>query len=659
MIYKAYLHLRSSGIISDGGAQVNAHKVNSTWDTPGLQWANRTIINPTIEDYITVNSTAKNVYTFDITSIAKDWYLGSNNGLALQANNPDLGHVVFDSAQIGSLDANGAAPFASIYYTDTSGLESYWDYSSHNVGRAGTGYVNNYNGNLIFIHEDLAMSGSRMPISLQHVFNSNYSTSDIGLGYGWRLNLNQTVQPSYVVPGYLVYQDSDGTKHFFKDGNGDGEYEDESGLNLTLNKGGDGSYTIRDEKDNIMNFSVSGLLTSIKDSNGNTLTIGYTGNNITSVTDGAGRKTVLEVDNATKKLNAIVDPSGRRTSLYYNTASQLDYIIYPDGVVTDFEYFEGNNHMKNVKNFDNTKITYQYTPVQPYRIKKVLETNSAAGTLGKELNVDYKDNTTVLTDHEGRKTTYQFNDYGNTVGILDYEGKAVAYSYKPFTEGVMNNKVDSNSQLRATVVNYLRNHSIETIGNWYLINTGGSTGSGSITSEVSYTGKQSLKITKTNAAGSHNYIQKVTLEKGKTYTLSAYMKTLGITKTSNYSGAHMWVYYKDASGVTQAVYGRSIQGTENWQRNELTFTLPANAASAEIEVDLAIVNETGTAYFDAVQLEDGPTVSGYNLLENSNFSDGELVPNSWTKNSQSDTSDSIVSLDLDQFPIERLRNKVY
>ena len=50
-------------------------------------------------------------------------------------------------------------PSAVIQYIDNSGIENYWTYNSQDVDRAGTGYVNDYNGNLVFSHNDLSKIG--------------------------------------------------------------------------------------------------------------------------------------------------------------------------------------------------------------------------------------------------------------------------------------------------------------------------------------------------------------------------------------------------------------------------------------------------------------------------------------------------------------------
>lgn len=92
---------------------------------------------------------------------------------------------------------NGTAarkPYLSILYRNSTGIEGTWTYYSQDVGRAGTGSVNVFTGNLTLIHGDAAIPNGVLPISLSHVYNTNDKDEDIGYGAGWRLNYSQSVK---------------------------------------------------------------------------------------------------------------------------------------------------------------------------------------------------------------------------------------------------------------------------------------------------------------------------------------------------------------------------------------------------------------------------------------------------------------------------------
>lgn len=87
-----------------------------------------------------------------------------------------------------------------------------------------------------------------------------------------------------------------------------------------------------------------------------------------------------------------------------------------------------------------------------------------------------------------------------------------------------------------------------------------------------------------------------------------------------------------------------MNGTKDWDRYEVTFTLPSDAMSNTISVKAGIDRETGTAYFDNLQLEDGAVANRYNLVENADFKYGTGTPDFWMKNDDCNTSDLMTTV---------------
>ena len=620
--------------------QVNAYSAKTDWNSQTITWNNKPDFDASkVLDYQMVQNLKAEGYFWDVTGTVKDWYnTGNNFGLVLQHENegPNSGYNEFYSSDVSDTYA-AQRPRVIINYVNYSGLEDYWTYNSQSVGRAGTGFVNNYNGNLIFVHDDLSMNGNRMPISLSHVFNSNEKNIDLKYGPGWRLNLSQRIGTERIgLIDYYVYTDEDGTKHYFED-NGTTTLEDESGIDLTLIKNADSSFKILDKGGNTLNFLPSGYLHTIKDSNNNTLTLSYSGSTLAFITDGAGRVTTLET-NAGGYLTGIVDPSGRRTSYSY-TGVQLTKITYSDGKYTTYAY-DANKNLTSATNFDGYKMQYIYYPASPYRVRQIHESNVNTGTAGQGINIVYGYNTTIYNDFRGKKNIYQFNDSGNTKSIRDDEGNAQYYSYN---EGPTNkNKLQLESKLQKSIMNLLKNHNAEAIRDWTSTYWTTSTGSGSYDTTNKYLGNQSLKIIKTNTVSRQFYSQQLSLEKGKTYTLSGYVKTDNISN-SNGKGASVFVNYYDGSGALQTVDSAFALGTKEWDRYEVTFTLPSNASTTTVYARAGLTEETGTAYFDCLQLEEGTAANRYNILENPNFIYGTGTPDFWTKNGACDSNDSLIT----------------
>ncbi|QGU96846.1 DNRLRE domain-containing protein [Clostridium bovifaecis] len=639
--------------------QIDVHKVNSAWNSSTITWNNKPDFNSKIEDYAMVSGAGGDYpFEWDITAIAKEWTsIGQNNGLMIKNHNEASGYNQFISSDSESGLTEGR-PTAVIFYTDSSGLENYWTYHSQGVGRAGTGYVNDYNGNLVFVHDDLSMNGNRMPISLSHVFNSNEKASSMGYGNGWRLNLSQRIEPK-IIDGiqYYIYTDEDGTKHYLKYDSANNVYKDESGIDITMTMSSanlNEYYRVKDKKDNYLLFTSGGYLYKIRDNNNNALTLSYNGTALKTITDGVGRKTELDLSTGGYLLG-VTDPSGRRTSYSY-TGTNLTKITYPDGKYSTYTY-DGNNNLTYAVNYDGYKIQYVYYTTAPYRVNQIKETN-ADGTPGEGINIKYGYNTTTLNDHRGKKSIYQFNDWGNTISIRDDDGNALYYDYsaKKSNGEESPNKLSLESKLQKPIMNYLKNHNAEITGNWTADNDGIPNGSSTYDTTIKYLGAQSLKAVKNDNLKRRFYKQQVTLTKGNTYTLSAYIKTDNISH-DNKKGAAVFVSYQDESGITQTVYSDYVSGTNDWERQEVTFTLPAGAASAVVETSVGIVEESGTAYFDAIQLEDGALANRYNMLENPNFIYGTGTPEFWGKNVNTDSNDTLVISQDSLYPIKLDKDK--
>ncbi|MBE6067564.1 MAG: DNRLRE domain-containing protein, partial [Clostridium lundense] len=625
---------------------IDVHKVLTSWDSRTITWNNKPDYYRSVEDYEVVKGTSGTWFDWDITGIVRDYYkTGVNNGVMLKAEDETTGYNEFLSSDCSDAYAQ-ARPQIIIQYVSNSGLEDYWTYHSQSAGRAGTGYINDASGNVVFVHNDLSMNGNRMPVTINHVYNSNDRASSMGYGNGWRLNLNQRVTPkNFLNETAYEYLDEDGTKHYFFYNSTDAAYKDESGIDLTLRKNADGGFTIEDKDKNQLIFNAGGYLLKIQDKNGNRQLLSYNGTTLKSITDGAGRPTTFNIlDNG--YLVGIIDPSGRETKFAYNGIN-LWKITYPDGKVTTYDY-DSNNNLKSITNIDGYKISYDYYPTSPYAVSKAQELGTD-GAPGASLNLAYGTNTTIFTQiinaNSGiRRNIYQFNDYGNTISIKENDD-ATALSYK-FNKDLNRNKLALESKLQKTIINYLKNHNVEiTNDNWTAsIDAIGSSGSAEFTTEDKYIGNQSLKINKLNSIGSKFYSQSVTLQKGKTYTFSGYVKTKAVSGI-NKSGAGLFVKYKNEAGVDVIAQSNVVTGDSNWQRVEATFTIPDGATSADVEVRAGINLGTGTAYFDCFQLEDGEMSNRYNLVENSNFNLNSGSQLYWNKTSNSGTNDKVVNVD--------------
>lgn len=108
------------------------------------------------------------------------------------------------------------------------------------------------------------------------------------------------------------------------------------------------------------------------------------------------------------------------------------------------------------------------------------------------------------------------------------------------------------------------------------------------------------------------------------------MKRKDVGSPSATAGAYLRFQYTKSDGNSGFLYSPYVTGTnEDWERMELTFTLPSDAASSTVYIGAGIRNTTGTIWVDNVQLEEGNLANRYNLIENGDFTYKGLGWTSW------------------------------
>jgi len=614
---------------------VEAHKVGGTWTSSTINWSNQPQIDTVVEDFVEVS--AAGYYNMDITDIVREWYASQNTGLAITMPKSveDGSESVHFQAQFYSSDRSiYTAPTAYIIFRNNNGLESYWDYTSSSAGRAGTGFVNNYTGNLVWTHSDIGFGGNRMPVSVSHVYNLNdvITPSDsnnsndsggnsFGMGMGWRTNFNQLLyrwQLDGTNTEYYVWEDADGTDHYFT-GDSSGVLRDEDGLELTLTTNGTGvtTYCIQDKYGNCTYFDSYGRLSRIYNYQQylSYINITYTtasGRLISTVTDGAGRVYSFSYTNGLLSRISYLGTGSTALSYvdYTYSGSLLTRATYKDGKYSSYTY-NAQNLLTSAQDIDGYKLAYTYNTVsaswQPYRVLNVTESHN--GTVGGSLTFAYGHNQTTLTDHNGSKTILQFNNFGNLTCIQDDEGRAQFAQYAFNTDAEKASPTDStqkgnqlrlSSDLQYTVANLLgdNNTHFTSLG-WTCVSS-----TKVLTTDRCYADSSALKVTTTAGNGGVRSAG-FTLAPGKTHTFTCYVASDAVS-----------VYLQAESGST-TVKSQYQALDDEWYRLQVSYTNTA-ASACTVYYSVRAVG-VGTFYMDCPQLELAPTSSPYNLMNSGDF----------------------------------------
>lgn len=126
-------------------------------------------------------------------------------------------------------------------------------------------------------------------------------------------------------------------------------------------------------------------------------------------------------------------------------------------------------------------------------------------------------------------------------------------------------------------------------------------GTAVIDSNTVLDGKQSLKITRATSGDQYQHTGYNFGEDigGKGFTLSAYIKTAGITG----NGVHLTMYWQDSTGAwiwQNNIASTSIGGTTDWTKLTATGIAPALAQRVFVIVTLGDLNGQGTYWIDSV-----------------------------------------------------------
>ena len=702
IVNSAYLDLKqyklSSYTTTIPDMPVNAYRITENWDVSKVTWNTRpkTDSNEVDYNYISTNDKGKTVEKyFDITKAAKAWYDSdssdsTNFGIMIQAekdsgSNTEVG--INASYYMEDNQNTSAYPMLVLTYRNSKGLENYYSYTSLNAGDTGTAYVNNYTGNMVFEQEGVQTSGLKMPVSVYPVYNISNSaiprfnnTKQVS-GFGWKLNVQQYVKDSSEYgltddahTNYpYVYTDEDGTEHYFAKVTLDGKtvLVDEDGLGLTMKKLSSG-YEIADSADTVMSFGSDGNLISIKDANGNTMTVNYTDGVITSVTDGAG-KSITITYSSDFKITGMTDPSGRMTK-YKTEQGRLTQVTRPDGSIQTFTY--DDKILTKITDSSGYGLEYTYLSkekgrrvsyIQEFSVAK----DSGARTDGQKLGFTYNDYNTTKVNSSGVNsiygdaddviTTYQFDNFGRLTSTYARTGfqqlGASLANYETVSSDNSNirnaNRITDNTSIGANVNNLLLNHNGESLANWETIKTGDSTETIANSTFYHYAGSKSLKIGVASATTGSNVrlrqmLTNTAVVPGKTYTFSGYIRTVGETPlVSGTYGAALLAYCYFADGSSQSFYSDYITSdtdkdiNNGWRRVNVTFKVPDNAIKTS--VNLLQKGTNGNAYFDALQLEEGNVANSYNFLENSSFENSNPLYGYTTSNLSADLGKAIVA----------------
>jgi RHS repeat-associated protein len=272
-------------------------------------------------------------------------------------------------------------------------------------------------GNLAETSTDLSVPGLGIPLDVARTYNSATASVDGPLGFGWTSNLFMSLsQPGGTGP-VTITQEGGAQVVFNPSGSG---YVSAVPRDIaTLIQNANGTWTFTRQAQDTYTFSSTGQLIGETDLNGYTTTLSYNASGqLTTVTDPAGR--TLGIGWTGSNITSVTDPNvspARVVSYDYDSAGDLTDVIDVNGGDTHYAY--NSSH----------QITNIYDP-------KCYAAGSACnGGHGVVNSYDSSGRITSQQDQLGRTTTWSYSGdpssaSGGTTAITDPEGNVTQDIYQ-------------------------------------------------------------------------------------------------------------------------------------------------------------------------------------------------------------------------------------
>ena len=364
-------------------------------------------------------------------------------------------------------DSNGHYSFSSLSapaYTVSVNRDEYMDYNKtiicadynpHNIllvpnqSALGvqnlSGYsqesVNTATGNYLYTEKDLELPGRGLSFVFERHYNSQ-DDEDGPLGFGWTHTYNAACRVNSNATVTIRWGDGK-TETWTPDGSGG--YTPQSGVFDSLTYNNNGVYTVTEKDSTKYNFNVyvSGRLESIVDKNNNTISLTYTGRNLSQLTDTAGRNINFTYDGS-NRITTITDPIGRTTRFAYDGNGDLVSATDMNGNITTYTYDSNHQILTMVDPKGNTVVTNTYDGQKrttsstdakgghtTYAYDEVGRKTTMTDALGYTTIHYYDDLLRLIkeTDGLGNSTFYMYDALGNRIETKDKKGNITTYTY--------------------------------------------------------------------------------------------------------------------------------------------------------------------------------------------------------------------------------------
>ena len=451
----SYLYATASG----SPVSVDAMQLTQAWTTAATwnayngttAWTNAggTFASPAAWTDTSVG-TGSGYYHWYLAQLVQKWVYGTvaNDGILLKATN----EATTNKLSFRSSEYSNSAywPYLKVTYqlgignkpSDQSVTQKLTDRLSLQVDLS--------SGNLLVKHAEQAIRGTGLDQNVDLYYN-NLSPAVWDYGRSWEINTGWDVWlATNHADGVNYYGPSGTAVHFVK--NADGSFSAPPGLDATLVRNGDLTYTLTfntsQEKYNfssdglsflsdvdkhgnriVFAYNPSGSLASMTDTQGRVTTFSYVAASgctpptsdgfVSKMTDPSGRKFQYGYD-GNCNLTTLTDAANKVTHIGYDASFNLTQITDPNGNVTKLAY-DSATRVTSIIRVTNLGLGTGPTTTYGY--------NTGAGSCAAAPQGDSLYGYTVATDANSHAATFCYDQQGLVLQVVDSNSNSNKSSY--------------------------------------------------------------------------------------------------------------------------------------------------------------------------------------------------------------------------------------
>ena len=347
------------------------------------------------------------------------------------------------------------------------------------VQDAGTNSVLLHSGEYVHRFTFLSIPGRGFDWSFSMKYRSGVSYNG-PLGHNWEFNYNRRLvevtesnlaQAQSSAPGAqvgdIVRMDGLSRSDLYAL-QSDGSYAAPTGFYTQLNETA-GGFVERDQRGAVVEYAHTNatgalLMTSLSDRNGNTMRFEYNENSqLVRVLDTFSREINYSYNEA-GYISQVEDFSGRTVTMIYDDNGDLISVTspsvtgtpnnnnFPNGKTIEFSYSSGfdderfNHNLLTITAPNEVDaggaprytLTYNTDPTSPSADRVLTQqiggTNASGIAAGGTISYSYDGSTTDVTDRNGNRTIYAFNELGNILSIRELTNRGIRSSDPDFYE---------------------------------------------------------------------------------------------------------------------------------------------------------------------------------------------------------------------------------